>query len=134
MGSAEDSNHPHIFESSCVCPDSYTGTYCTDPVPLADDLSSNQKHSSFDSNGDASLSTGTVVALSMLVPVTLAIGFLCGAFIVNKRARTRSSTTHAGSPENATDSEVVFQDNEFEETGYDANNASEVDVKSIEVV
>lgn len=131
MGGAEDSNHPHIFESSCVCPDTYTGAYCTDPVSLTNDQ---KNHSSFDSNSDASLSTGAVVALIMLVPTTLAIGFLCGAFFANKRARTRSSKTQTGSPLNAMDSEVVFQDNEFEETGDDANNACEVDLKSIEVV
>ena len=96
-------------------------------------LTNDQKnHSSFDSNSDASLSTGAVVAFSMLAPLLLAVGFLCGAFFANKHARTRSSKTQEGSPEYAADAEV--QDEEFEETGDDAINACEVDVKSIEVV
>jgi EGF-like domain len=132
MGNAEDPNHPHIFESSCVCPETYTGTYCTKPVLPVDDLGSNQNPSSYDdtSSNEVSLSTGTVVALSALSPVMLVLGFLCGAFFANKRARIKSPRTEADSPENAGDGEIIRQEKESVKLEDDANNACEIEVKS----
>ena len=131
MGGAEDPNHPQIFESTCVCPDTYTGTYCTEPVSLADDLSSNQNPSSHASKDDnASFSTGAVVTLSIVVPMMLAMGFLCGLFFAKQPARTRSFRTEEDSPENAVDGEEI----ESVKTDNEDNTTCEVEKKSIEVV
>jgi hypothetical protein len=142
MGGAEDPNHPHIFESSCVCPETYTGTYCTEPVPLVvDDLeSSNPNPFSYDdstssssssSNDDASLSTGAVVVLSILAPMMLVLGFVCGAFVANKRARIRSPLRmQADSPANAGDGEIIGQESEPVKLEDDANSACEIEVNS----
>jgi EGF-like domain len=132
MGGAEDPNHPQIFESTCVCPDTYTGTYCTEPVSLADDLSSNQNPSSHASNDDnASFSTGAIVALSIVVPMMLAMGFLCGVFFATQPARATLFQTEEDSPENAVDGEEM---NEYVKTDDEANTTFEVEQQSIEVV
>jgi hypothetical protein len=96
-----DPNHPHIYESRCVCSKSYTGPYCTEVVSGADnegtvtakdDSFGNKKRVDDDdaAKNGSSMPTGAIVGLSLLVPAILVLGLGLGIICERRRSKFRS--------------------------------------------